>query len=197
LNYLAHIFLSGTNAGMQTGGFIADFVKGKKFDLYPDNIRSGILLHRLIDEFTDNHHIVKEVKQLLRPTFGRYSGIIADMYFDHFLAVHFHRYSQVSLERFAPKFYFSAVIRYWHLPPKVKRFIFHFISTNRLKKYRTVTGLKDSLLIMATYKISALKPDEIVFFLEENYGVLEMYFHRFFRELVVFAGVNRSQLIQP
>ena len=34
MNYLAHIFLSGTSPKSQVGGFIADAVKGK-YDKYP------------------------------------------------------------------------------------------------------------------------------------------------------------------
>ena len=42
---------------------MSDFIKGnKKFD-YPISIQNGITLHRLIDEFTDNHFATKNAKQ--------------------------------------------------------------------------------------------------------------------------------------
>ena len=145
MNYLAHIFLSGNRPRVQIGNFIGDFVKGSQFNAYPAKIRHGIVLHRKIDEYTDAHPVVLKVKSFLKPTFGRYSGIITDMYFDYFLAIRFRHYSSKSLHIFAFQFYFFALLHYRHLPAKVKRFIFHFTGTNRLRKYGNLEGLKDSL----------------------------------------------------
>ena len=136
MNYLAHIFLSGKSPKRQVGNFIGDFVKGSQLNNYPKRIREGIVLHRKIDEFTDNHQIVREVIGILRPAFGRYSGIISDMYFDYFLAINFRKFSSCkSIRLFTYEFYFSVLINYNHLPVRVKRFIFHFIGTNRLNQY--------------------------------------------------------------
>ena len=191
LNYLAHIFLSGNNKEIQVGNFIADFVKGSKLNDYPIEIRKGIVLHRLIDEFTDNHLIVKETITLLRPEFGRYSGIIVDMYFDYFLAKNFNQYANnQSLSCLSLKFYFAVILYYKYLPARVKRFIFHFISTSRLTKYATVNGLKNSLEIMANHKVSALNPEQIIEFLEANLDELEQKFHLFFPELINFANLQ-------
>jgi hypothetical protein len=64
---------------------------------------------------------------LLRPNFGRYSGIITDKYFDYFLAKNFLHYSNSKpLYILALQFYYSALFSYRYLPTKVKRFIFHF-----------------------------------------------------------------------
>jgi acyl carrier protein phosphodiesterase len=188
LNYLAHIFLSGNDHKLQIGNFIGDFVKGSQFDTYPAKIREGIILHRKIDSFTDSHHIVKETIAILRPTFGRYSGIIADMYFDYFLANNFLTYSpQKSLNQFAHKFYFFIILNYTQLPDRVKKFIFHFISTNRLYQYSSLEGLHRSLEIMSDYKISAINPDATIAFLIENNDKLEDKFHQFFPELIEFS----------
>ncbi|MDR3651359.1 MAG: ACP phosphodiesterase [Paludibacter sp.] len=187
MNYLAHIFLSGKNSQIQIGNFIGDFVKGSKFEIYPDNIKKGILLHRKIDSFTDSHQVVRDTISQLRPTFGRYSGIIADMYFDYFLACTFSVYSRKSLKVFAFWFYFSTLLHYKYLPSRVKGFIFHFITTNRLNKYATLSGLKASLEIMSTYKISAIQPDLTVAYLTQNHEELEKKFHLFFPDLIEFV----------
>ena len=187
LNYLAHIFLSGKNSKIQIGNFIGDFVKGSKFNDYPPKIREGILFHRRIDEFTDSHPIVIEFNKLLRPTFARYSGIISDMYFDHFLAKNFRKYSSVSLLFFAWKFYFYALLNYWHLPSRVKGFIFHFILSNRLNKYQSQEGLRNSLEIMSKHKVKALNPDKTIQFLQQHHDELEVLFDLFFKDLIAFC----------
>jgi len=188
LNYLAHIFLSGNNAQMQIGNFIGDFVKGNHYEKYPLHIKRGILLHRKIDSFTDSHQIVKETIVLLRPTFGRYSAIILDMYFDYFLALNFSNYhSKISLNLFSLRFYFYIILHYNHLPPKVKGFIFHFIFTDRLSKYAKLDGLKSSLQIMSDYKIKALDPEKTILFLIQNHADLEKNFHLFFTDLIYYV----------
>ncbi len=191
MNYLAHIFLSGKDSHIQIGNFIGDFVKGSNYNNYPVRIRKGILLHRKIDTFTDTHSIVKETVAFLRPTFGRYSAIILDMYFDYFLAIHFSKYhSRKSLRVFAFRFYISAILNYNLLPIRVKGFIFHFIFTDRLSKYSNLKGLKSSLQIMSNYKIKALQPEETIHFLIENHIELEKQFHLFFPDLVEYVRIE-------
>ena len=184
LNYLAHIYLSGFSLSVQTGNFIGDFVKGKQMDAYPSKMRQGIVMHRKIDHYTDQHPVVKELVQLLRPEFGRYSAIVADMYFDYFLAKNFKVITGGrSLILFVYRFYVGALLRYWLLPERVRGFIFHFIGTNRLGKYAHADGLQDSLEIMARYKVSALDPHKIVQYLKANEMALEKYFDDFFPDL--------------
>lgn len=187
MNYLAHIFLSGDNHRVQIGNFIGDFVKGSHFNDYPPGIRRGILLHRRIDEYTDSHPVVLKVNVFLRPTFGRYSGIISDMYFDYFLALRFKQYTSRSLNVFAFQFYFFALLNYKHLPVRVKRFVFHFVGTNRLKKYGSLDGLKNSLQIMSNYKIPAIDPEKTIAFLVEHHYELERDFALFFPDLIEFC----------
>lgn len=188
MNYLAHIFLSGSDFQLQVGNFIGDFVKGSHLNDYPSQIRKGISLHRKIDNFTDTHEIVKETKAFIRPTFGRYSGIIVDMYFDYFLAKNFDTYSEISLNRFALRFYLNIIRHYKYLPDRVKGFIFHFIFSNRLKKYASLEGLKSSLSIMSTYNVSAIHPQNTISFLIENLEELEKRFNLFFPDLIKFVS---------
>lgn len=188
MNYLAHIFLSGENSSLRLGNFIGDFVKGRKYEDYPEQMKAGIIMHRQIDSFTDSHPICCDTVALLRPTFGRYSGIMADMYFDYCLASDFKRYSpNKSLDRLAREFYLASVINYRVLPERVKGFIFHFICTNRLKKYSSLEGLEDSLRIMSEKKSSAINPELSIEFLKDNERVIRSYFNDFMPEAISFA----------
>lgn len=187
MNYLAHIFLSGSDQQIKIGNFIGDFVKGNRYQQFPEKIREGVLLHRRIDEFTDSHPIVRQTVAFLRPAFGRYSAIVTDMYFDYFLAKNFRNYAAMSLTVFAYKFYIAALLNYSYLPERVKGFIFHFISTNRLGKYASPEGLFESLQIMANYKIPALDPKAIIHFLIEHQEILEVQFSSFFSDIIHFV----------
>lgn len=77
MNYLAHIYLSGSSPQIRVGGFIADAVKGGIPEHYPYKLRSGIRLHRLIDNYTDHHPLVREMVALFKSgvrTLWRYSS---------------------------------------------------------------------------------------------------------------------------
>jgi acyl carrier protein phosphodiesterase len=65
---------------------ISDFVKGNKKLDYPLLIQNGITLHRLIDEFTDQHDATKQAKQVFKQELGLYSGAFVDISYDYFLA---------------------------------------------------------------------------------------------------------------
>lgn len=194
MNYLAHIYLSGDDGLLKIGNFIGDGVKGNAYNDYPAPVRRGILLHREIDDFTDHHPLVKEAVFLLKGTFGRYSAVLVDIYFDHFLAVNFKQYSGgVSLRYFAFRFYVSLVLNYRCLPSRFKHFIWHFILTDRLNRYASVTGIRQSLDIMATYKKMPVDPSAAVDFLESHYDELYILFQRFFPELQRICQVRQVE----
>jgi acyl carrier protein phosphodiesterase len=87
LNFLAHLFLSGTNREVIFGNLIGDFVKGNSFrNLYPKDVVDGICLHRSIDFFTDTHPVNEAVRKRMHGHFGKYSGIVLDVFYDHLLA---------------------------------------------------------------------------------------------------------------
>lgn len=188
MNYLAHIYLSGNNQKLQLGNFMGDFVKGRSYEDYPEPFKTGILMHREIDNFTDNHPVFCETVSVLRPTFKRYSGIMADMYYDYCLASNFDKYSpDTSLDSIARGFYTASILNYNHLPENIKSFIFHFISTNRLKKYSTLDGLEDSLRIMSEKKSSAINPTLSIEFLKDNETVIRNQFDEFMPDVINFA----------
>lgn len=183
MNYLAHIYLSGDDKERRIGGFIADAVKGSDLTRFPENIRQGIILHRKIDQFTDTHPAVKTLTRDLRNRFGRYAVILPDMYFDHLLALHFNEYSRQSLLCFSYKFYCSLLVYYRFLPIRIRRFMWHFMFTNRLYRYKSAEGLKESLNIMASYHRIVMDVDEAVQYLELNFPQIDRLFKDFFTQL--------------
>ena len=95
MNFLAHLYLSGNDPLVRLGNFIGDFVKGRDLaDRYEPAIVKGIELHRAIDEFTDQHAIVKQSKMRLRPKYRHYAPVIVDIFYDHFLAAGWDNHSE-------------------------------------------------------------------------------------------------------
>ena len=76
--------MSGDDHHIIIGNFIADGVKGKKYLEYPEQITKGIIYHRAIDSFTDQHETVKQSIRRLQQTQGKYSGVAIDMFLRSF-----------------------------------------------------------------------------------------------------------------
>lgn len=183
MNYLAHIFLSGGDRDVQLGNFIGDAVKGSSYNDYPPAVRKGILLHRAIDGFTDAHPTIKQAVQSLKPHFGRYSGILLDIYFDHLLASRFGEFSDVPLHWFSRQFYLTMIRRRNILPARIKNFMCHFILTDRLSKYAAAEGVRESLDIMVRYSRIGIDAEGAVEYLAVHENELRMVFTPFFAEL--------------
>src|SRR4026207_901515 len=107
MNYLAHAYLSFEDKDILAGNIISDFVKGKRQFDYPSPIHAGIKLHRLIDDFTDQHAATREAKEFFRPDYRLYSGAFIDVVYDHFLATDETEFTDSSLLAFSAKVYDS------------------------------------------------------------------------------------------
>src|SRR5437868_2883707 len=86
MNFLAHAWLSFHQPEILVGNMISDFIKGKKRFDYIEAVQKGIMLHRNIDTFTDEHEATKQAKQFFKPAVGLYAGAFIDVAYDHFLA---------------------------------------------------------------------------------------------------------------
>lgn len=187
MNYLAHIFLSGPDPQLQLGNFIGDAVKGNAYQNYPSAIADGIRLHRAIDTFTDRHPAIREAVQSLRPSFGRYSAVLLDIYFDFLLASRFDRFSDIPLKRFTRRFYGTMIRKRRYLPDRIRRFMWHFIGTDRLGRYGTKKGIRESLEIMTGVGRIKISPVTAIEYLDKHESELWAVFEPFFGELQVFC----------
>ncbi len=188
MNFLAHIFLSGDNEELMVGNFIADFVKGKKMFDYPEGIRKGIQLHRQIDYFTDNHSITARSKDPLRVKYRHYSGVIVDLYYDHFLAKNFEDYSNQNLKEYSEKTY-KILKGYDHLLPEgVKYFLPFMIERNWLLNYATPEGIDRALTGLSKRVSFENRMNEAIQDLEAFYPAFEADFREFFPDLITFVA---------
>lgn len=93
MNHIAHCFLSGEEEAVLIGNFMGDYVKGSRLEGFSPGIRRGLMLHRMIDSFTDNHERVRACVARLRPWAGRYAGPVCDVLFDRVLVLDWDVYS--------------------------------------------------------------------------------------------------------
>lgn len=188
MNFLAHLYLSGDNAEIKVGNFIGDFVKGKNLEeRFGKEVAKGITLHREIDWFTDRHPVVKQSKDRLRSKYHHYSGVIVDVFYDHFLAKNFDRYSQTVLPDFADECYATIQHHDSILPEEVKHMMPYMINGNWLANYAKIEGIHRALSGMSRRTKFESKMDEASEDLKNHYSDFEKEFFSFFPELKKFA----------
>jgi len=190
MNFLAHIYLSGNNEDILFGNFIADAVKGRVMDNYNNAIQQGILLHREIDRFTDTHHIFKKSKNRLQPRYHKFSGVIVDMYYDHFLASNWHMYSNDELEVFVDKAYKILRKKFFLLPTRYKKILPFMIGNNWLVNYAKFNKLQNNFENMAKRTSFESGMENAVIDLKEDYELYKDEFGEFFPEIIRFVNGN-------
>lgn len=187
MNFLAHLYLSGPSEKVLVGNFIADFVKGKQIHSFDEEIVEGILLHRKIDHFTDTHPLVAKSKQKLREKYRHYSGVLVDVFYDHFLARNWKDYSSVSLVQFANNFY-NTIRKYDQvLPERVLHMLPVMISNNWLVAYASFEGIEKVLQGMSRRTTFTSHMDEALIDLKMHYDEFYEEFSLFFPELVAHS----------
>lgn len=183
MNFLAHIYLSGDNDLLKIGNFMADSIRGHKYEEYPTEIRKGILLHRAIDSFTDTHPIYRQSKHRLHEKYGHYSGVIMDIFYDHFLAKNWNNYSDEKLEVYAEQFYNLLKNNYEILTERIKGMMPYMIGRNWLVSYASIEGLEMILFQMDHRTKNRVAMHESVVELQKFYTEFETEFQLFFEAL--------------
>lgn len=192
MNFLAHLYLSGESEKIMLGNFIGDYIKGKKYEDYKPEIQRGILLHRSIDSFTDTHPLVSQSGLYFRTVYRKYSGVITDLIYDHFLAKNWSLYHKQSLPQFVSHCHDVLIKNYLVLPSQVKLFLPFLIKSRRLETYGDIEGLKTALNIMVRHTSLPDKTDLGIKILLQNYEAIEYEFHSFMREMILFIEKDKK-----
>lgn len=188
MNYLAHAFLSEKNNDESViGNLLGDFVKGNPDHHYSGDILKWIKIHRKIDYFTDAHSMFRSSKRLISHNRRRFSGIIIDICFDHFLAKNWRQFSDEELPVFVQRVYAILESNKLMLPERLKTILPRLISEDWFTSYKSLDGVGSVLNRMSKRlkreNTLAGSVDEIIY----NYEQLESNFFSFFPELIGFV----------
>lgn len=183
MNFLAHIYLSGEDIPLMMGNFMGDFVKGKDYKAYEPAIQKGVLLHREIDFFTDSHAVVLQSKKRLRRKYRHYSGVIIDIFYDHFLANNWEDHHVKDLKGFTKDFYLTMDAHRSVLPDRVNYVLYYMKRDNWLYHYSTLDGIAKALYGLSRRTKFDSRMDEAIQELEKDYELYEAEFNEFFPDL--------------
>ena len=183
MNYLAHLYLSGSNEHVLIGNFIADSVKGSTYKNYLPDIQRGILLHRQIDTHTDTHPNFRTSTKRLHKNYGHYSGVIVDIFFDHFLAKNWKHHSSISLADYAQKCYAILNKNIQMMPKKAQYILPYMTKGNWLLSYASIDGISNVLSGMNRRTNGRSGMDKATFELNQYYSEFEADFKIVFKDL--------------
>jgi acyl carrier protein phosphodiesterase len=196
MNYLAHLFLASPTPESLIGNLAGDFVKGPLGDRFPEGIRAGIVQHRRIDAFTDAHPSVAAFRRVLTPEHGHYARVIADMFFDHFLACRFDELGGEPLEAFLRRTFatIDTVVELQPdlLPERLRAVYPHMRDGQWFQSYREVAGIHGALTNISRRFTRRPRLETATRHLVDSRVELERRFDDFFPDVVAFAATIRA-----
>jgi acyl carrier protein phosphodiesterase len=184
MNFLAHLYLSEDNEGVTLGNFVADSVKGNSLNHFPADVVRGIRLHREIDSYTDSHPVFRQSKARLSPKYRMFSGVIVDLYYDHFLARNWHDYSDINLAQYVGAAYKMLLRNYAILPPRSRRILPFMIAQNWLVGYAEFDRLARVFQGMSRRSRFESGMENAVEDLKLDYNAYGQEFRQFFPEII-------------
>lgn len=192
MNFLAHLALAGPSDVSRIGNLLGDFEKGTPDTLrarLPEDIVAGIIMHRRIDAFTDAHRHFREARKLLSPSRRRFAGIVVDIFFDHFLTLHWSRYHPDSVSTFIQNIYATLDNNVHLLGTEFAPLLPRIKSENWLAAYGNEAGLELTLNRVAS-RSSRLAPlSESILDFHQNREAFEQAFLAFYPLVRQKAGV--------
>tara|TARA_R110000772_G_scaffold238154_4_gene350163 strand:+ start:89205 stop:89798 length:594 start_codon:yes stop_codon:yes gene_type:complete len=146
VNHLAHARLSSADPLHRVGNVTGDFIKGP---LAPQGLstklREGVQHHRLIDRYTDDHAVTRELRELFAPPFRRYATILLDVAFDYFLIQHWQRFAAVPRAAFVASVYDLLIAHRHELPAPLAEVTPRLVAHDWLSRCDSPEGVESTL----------------------------------------------------
>ncbi|MBK5285263.1 MAG: acyl carrier protein phosphodiesterase [Bacteroidia bacterium] len=184
MNFLAHFYLTRGLEEIIVGNFIADFIRSSQQENLSPLVKKGIIIHHSIDRFTDDHPVVRESRKRLRERYKKYSVVITDIYYDHFLAANWNQYSEQPLAQFSSDVY-SLLKKHEHILPDHAKYVFQYMSLNNwLLSYADVEGIDKALKGLSQRAKFNSGMEHAAEDLQKHYPEFRNEFDQFFPELI-------------
>ncbi len=166
------------------GNLLGDFVKGNALGRFPPEVFEGIMNHRMVDLLTDSNSIVSSSRKLISKSRSRFSGVIIDIVYDHFLFRNWRLYSGIEVGEFIKTIYGNLSKHAVNMPPRAEFVIVKMIEEDWLNAYGTLEGIDTTFRRMSKRLRRENTLSSAVEELEVHYDVLSSHFLLFFPQLI-------------
>jgi acyl carrier protein phosphodiesterase len=194
MNFLAHAFLAGSEPADRLGAMLGDFVKGPLPGGLSPGLAAGVSLHRRIDGYADAHEAFCRSRRRVSPLRRRYAGIMVDMFYDHFLALHWHQFGNEPLESFSAGVYSLMEDNSPLLTARLRDLLGYMKRDDWLVSYRSVDSIGLALDRMSRHRLK--RENTLLGAVEElqsGYAGFEQDFHDFLPDALAFSAQVRSE----
>lgn len=177
------------------GNLLGDFARGVDINQLTTPVRQGLINHRMIDQFTDTHPQVRELKTLFSPQRRRFSGIALDVLFDHFLIHHWHRFTTEPLDCFIDQAYNDLHQGMPLMPQRMQRVVGRMIEGDWIRSYEDIDQVGFALDRIAGRIRFQNDFTGSINEVQQQYAVLEAGFLQFFPDLITFHKRNKTKIL--
>ena len=195
MNYLAHALLSCETPEAITGAMLGDFVKPGAAQQLSPAVQQAVRRHRDIDRFTDGHEQHRQSRTRISPERRFFSAVLVDIFYDHFLARHWARFSTCPLEVFTRSVYDVLWPQRDTFSPRLQRILPAMVADDWLASYAELDAVEaalDGIAWRLRRYTRARVLNGAIAELIDQYDGLEADFLGFFPELVAHVnGQNR------
>lgn len=182
------MFLSCDEPALVQGNFLGDFLKNNDVANLPLELQRGILLHRVIDSFTDEHKAVKACTKCLRESQGKYAPVVVDVLFDYILYQNWDKYSQLPFSDFEQKIYDYLIEGMAFYPRQMQNVTAAMVRDRFLSNYITITGLTKTFKELIKRTSFQSNMSNAVNDLQENKSFLNKKFNSFFPDMIALSS---------
>jgi acyl carrier protein phosphodiesterase len=145
MNYLAHALLSPDDPSILMGNLWGDILKPRDYSLLTQGVNKGIIRHRMIDTYTDQHEYVNQIIRLIRPYQGKYTPVVSDVLMDYILCKYWNTFHSKPLEKFCNNKYQVVLKNIKLIPDRLHPRI------NRMVSHRWLESCKDKNRLGQTF----------------------------------------------
>jgi acyl carrier protein phosphodiesterase len=197
VNFLAHLYLAEPTPASWIGNLLPDLTTGPTDpDLHPD-VLAGAANHRRVDAYTDTHTVFARTRARFREKHGRYSGILADLFYDHALARDWDRYHPQPLNDFIDQVHTAFTDHAQLMPEPMRPIIGRLIDQGWLRCYATPHGMQTVLGMMSARFTQRLqRPVDLACAVQDLHTIgesLDEDFAEFFPQLIAYTRQNTFQ----
>jgi acyl carrier protein phosphodiesterase len=194
VNFLAHFHLAWPDRGLLAGGLEGEYYKGPLRGDLPRPIERGVLLHRAIDAYTDQHALIVQLRREFPRALRRYAGILIDLSFDHCLSRHWPRFSNIPMREFNAAVYRSLRAQQADLSESSRAMLARLQQYDILARYTDweavpASAARVGLRLRRGNPLAATERE-----LAGLRGTLEEVFLAFYPELQAFSAEQRARL---
>jgi acyl carrier protein phosphodiesterase len=149
MNYLAHALLSPDNTHVLMGNLWGDLIKPKDYSSLHPGVLDGVMRHRQIDAYTDQHPAVEIMISQLRPHQGKYAPVVADVLMDFMLSKYWKNYNEESLEKFCQKKYQTVKRNLDLIPERVHPRIIRMVENQWLESCKNTNRMNRTFFMLS------------------------------------------------